>query len=192
MTLQVLHFPLTDINLRTQLPPPFSSPALLCLLTVPLLEIHFSRFLCRCSQFSRSTHTRTQLCVRVSRFCFIFSPFFYFLVFWFHTKFGSACYMPRYFLLQRRRRLLPSEHHRLWAALWTARCLVFNPIFIVSTHLSLARAWPGINGTRNGNGNGNVEGAFSLEFQQQQQPQQPRQLYGRLIKIKRTVSSFGF
>lgn len=43
--------------------------------------------------------------------------------------------MPRYFLLQRRR-LLPSEH-RLWAALWTARCLVFNPIFIVSTHLSL-------------------------------------------------------
>lgn len=75
------------------------------------------------------------MCVSLVSISFV-PLFFIFLVFWFHTKFGSACYMPRYFLLQRRRRLLPSEH-RLWAALWTARCLVFNPIFIVSTHLSL-------------------------------------------------------
>lgn len=82
MTLQVLHFPLTDINLRTQLPPPFSSPALLCLLTVPLLEIHFSRFLCRCSQFSRSTHTHALNCVCESLVSVSFFPIFFF-IFWF-------------------------------------------------------------------------------------------------------------
>lgn len=183
MTLQVLHFPLTDINLRAQLPLPS-----LCLLTVPLPEIHFSRFLCRCSQL---TVLKIRVCVSlVSRFCFIFSPFFI-------SFFGFLVSHQIRFSLLHATLLPPATAVRassIMGRVYGPRAVLSLIRFLLFPHTCL---WPGaglgINGTRTRNGNGNVEGAFSLEFQQQQpQRQQQRQLYGRLIKIKRTVSSFGF
>lgn len=158
---------------------------------MPLLEIHFSRFLCRCSQFSRSTHTHTHsaVCACLS-FLFHFFPFFF--IFWFSGFTPNSVQLVTCHATSSCNVVGGCSRPSIidYGPLYGPRAVLSLIRFLLFPHTCL---WPGpgpgINGTRNGNGN--VEGAFSLEFQQQQ-PQQPRQLYGRLIKIKRTVSSFGF
>lgn len=75
MTLQVLHFPLTDINLRTQLP---LSTSLLD--RAPAWDTFFSFLVSLLTVLKIHTHTRTAVCACLS-FLFHFFPFFF--IFWF-------------------------------------------------------------------------------------------------------------